>query len=492
MTISKSISTFIFTVSALLVSGALISGCYSAKAADADSRNAAMPGIHPETVSGQEAPAIAFSGEDKSGGDADKAGSGDRSNDSADVEESEEIDSGKQSALDAALELTETSREYLAGGELDNALESLDQAYALTLQVDPGDDSKLIRQKEEIRFTISRSILELYSSRYIARNGSRNAIPLTINTHVELEIERFKKQERASFIEAYKRSRSYRGEIVRALKDAGLPEELSWIPLIVSGFRPETLSRSRALGLWQFIPSTGYKFGLMRNEWLDERMDPAKSTFAAIAYLKELYSIFGDWAPVLAAYDYGEGAIMNVIRQHKINYFDNFWVLYDRLPYDTVRNYPRFLAVLAILKDPLHYGIVLEEGEEPRRYDVVTVEKQVHLKSVAEALQVSFEELAALNPELRRDVTPGVPYPLKVHQGMGGILLSGLDTIPVWTAPQRAYLFHRVRRGETLSLLALRYRTSIRAIAQLNRIRPNSYLRVGQKLKINLAGKHRR
>jgi membrane-bound lytic murein transglycosylase D len=116
----------------------------------------------------------------------------------------------------------------------------------------------------------------------------------------------FQTVEREFFLESYQRSGRYREQFARTIRDAGMPEDLAWLPLIESGFKVKALSRARALGLWQFIPSTGYKFGLKRNDWVDERLDPEKSTMAAIAYMKELHQIFGDWATVLAAYNCGE------------------------------------------------------------------------------------------------------------------------------------------------------------------------------------------
>jgi membrane-bound lytic murein transglycosylase D len=221
-----------------------------------------------------------------------------------------------QTVLDDALELCQVSQEFWQKGELENAVDALDQAYALILGVDATDQPKLIQQKEDLRFMISKRILEIYASRNIVVNGNHDAIPLVMNNHVQAEIKRFTiGSERKFFKQAYQRSGRYRPQIVAALREAGLPEELSWLPLIESGFKVNALSRSRALGLWQFIPSTGYKFGLKRDKFIDERMDPVKSTTAAIGYLKELHGIFGDWSTVLAAYNCGEGRVLRVCPQ---------------------------------------------------------------------------------------------------------------------------------------------------------------------------------
>jgi len=192
-----------------------------------------------------------------------------------------------QPILDNALEFCQAAQEFWQKGELENALEALDRAYALILDIDTYDKPKLIQQKEDLRFLISKRILEIYASRNIVVNGNHNAIPMVMNKHIQNEIDLFTKgKEKNYFIESYRRSGMFRPRIVQALEAAGLPVELSWLPLIESGFKVRALSRARALGLWQFIPSTGYKFGLKRDKFIDERLDPVKSTNAAIEYLK--------------------------------------------------------------------------------------------------------------------------------------------------------------------------------------------------------------
>jgi membrane-bound lytic murein transglycosylase D len=394
-----------------------------------------------------------------------------------------------QTDLDEALELCELSQDYWQQGELENAVEALDRAYALILSVDTSDQPKLIQQKEDLRFMISKRILEIYASRNIVVNGNHNAIPVVVNRHVQAEINRFTTgSERRFFIESLKRSGRYRDRIVSALKDAGLPEELSWLPLIESGFKTHALSRSRALGLWQFIPSTGYKFGLHRNKFIDERMDPAKATRAAIDYLKELHSMFGDWSTVLAAYNCGEGRVLRVIRSQNVNYLDNFWDLYERLPRETARYVPRFLATLHVLNNLEKYGMDQVVVDRPLEFELVIVNKQVSLGNVAKSIGVSETALKDLNPELRYKILPGDSYSLRVPPGRGEMLLAQLDRIPVSRPPQRAYAYHRVRHGETLSVIARRYRTSVGSIMRANNLRRSNYIVAGKRLKIPQRG----
>ncbi|MGD9045889.1 MAG: LysM peptidoglycan-binding domain-containing protein [Desulfobacterales bacterium] len=394
-----------------------------------------------------------------------------------------------QSLLDEALDLCQVSQDFWQNGELENALDALDQAYALILSADTSNHTKSIQQKEDLRFMISKRILEIYASRNIVVNGSYNAIPRIMNKHVQAEINHFTQgREKSFFIEAYKRSGRYRPHIVPALKEAGLPEELSWLPLIESGFKVKALSRSRALGLWQFIPSTGYKFGLKRDKLIDERMDPIKSTRAAIDYLKELHAIFGDWTTVLAAYNCGEGRVLNVIRRQNVNYLDNFWDLYERLPRETARYVPRFLATLHILDQPEKYGLNLAEVDRPIEHETVTITKQVHLKDVARSIGVEEKALRELNPELRYKISPQDGYPLRVPVYKGDVLMAKLDQIPVSSPPTRAYVYHRVRPGESLSLIAKKYRSSVARIMRANNLRRSNYIVAGRLLKIPQRG----
>ena len=404
------------------------------------------------------------------------------------VETSEAGPKHEQSSLDEALDFCEVAQAYWQKGELENALEALDKAYSLILVVDDNDDAKLNQQKDDLRYTISKRILEIYASRNIVVNGNHNEIPLEMNRHVEAEIKRFTNGEKQFFIEAYQRSGLYRSYIVSALEKAGLPKELSWLPLIESGFKAKALSRARALGLWQFIPSTGYKFGLKRNNFIDERIDFIKATQAAIAYLKELHSIFGDWATVLAAYNCGEGRVLQVIREQNINYLDDFWDLYERLPMETARYVPRFFATLHMVKNPEKYGLEKVECEPALAFDEIEVQRQVNLKSVSQATGIDLTALKTLNPELRYQILPPEPYKLRIPVDHAEIAAAEIEAIPTAQLPHHAYVYHRVRSGETLSTIARHYHTSVARIMRANNLRRSYFIRAGWKLKIPQRG----
>lgn len=409
-----------------------------------------------------------------------------------DVEENVDPDKKKSSpqkkseeAMDEALDYCQMAQELWQNGELDNAIEALDQAYSLILSVDPNDNEALTQQKEDIRFTISKRILEIYASRNLAVNGNHNAIPMEMNSHIQAEINLFTTGvEKNFFIESYRRSGSFHPKIVEMLKQAGIPIELSWIPLIESGFKVNALSKARALGLWQFIPSTGYKFGLKRDLFIDERLDPVKSTEAGIAYLKELHQMFGDWSTVLAAYNCGEGRVLRVIRDQSVNYLDNFWDLYQRLPRETARYVPRFIATLHILSNPAKYGLDNVDFETPLEYESVEVIKQVHIKDIAKEICVDETQLRRLNPELRIGMLPPYKYLLNVPKGKGEELLAKIDAIPLSTTkPHVSVAYHKVKRGETLSIIARRYRVSVQSLLRANKMRKQTLV-AGKMIKI--------
>jgi membrane-bound lytic murein transglycosylase D len=377
-------------------------------------------------------------------------------------------------------------------GLVDEAFAALDAAYELMAAVDVEVDPLRAQEKEDLRRLISRRVVEIYASRPTAAGDLEGSIPLEINEHVQREILSFSGPERQFFLDAYARSGLYRPMILDELRAAGLPLELAWMPIVESGFKVRAYSSARALGMWQFIPSTGYRFGLERSNWIDERMDPYKSTKAAIAYLTELHGLFGDWLTALAAYNCGEHLVLRLLSSQPVSYFDHFWDLYLRLPHETRRYVPRFLAVRAILEDPAAYGFTLPEPLAPPELDIVRTERTADLGELERRLQLADGTIKGLNPELRRNATPPEAYDVKVPRGMTQQVAEVIAQLPhrVLTADvapassARGGSSHRVRRGETLSKVASRYGTTVDALVALNGLQSADRIWPGQTLRV--------
>jgi len=392
---------------------------------------------------------------------------------------------GAEGQLADALEAYESSEVFWQQGGFDDAFAALDRAYELMAAVPMNGDPAVNQEKDNLRRLISHRLVEIYASLQTTVGDMDRSIPLTVNDDVRAEIARFQGPERQFFLDSYSRSGLYRPMMLEALRKAGLPEQLSWLPLVESGFKARAFSSARALGLWQFISSTGYRYDLRRTPWVDQRMDPEAATAAAIGYLTDLHGLFGDWLTALAAYNCGENAVFRVIQRQPVAYFDRFWDLYQQLPRETRRYVPRFLAVLAILDDPAAYGF--DDLPEPlpavpvERY---TVERALKLEALNDALSLPKGTLEGLNPELRLSATPPDPYALRVPAGTAASLAERIAALPEWAPAAQAITTHRVRRGDTLSRVAARYGTSVDQIMQLNHLRSAHRIFPGQQLQV--------
>jgi membrane-bound lytic murein transglycosylase D len=383
-----------------------------------------------------------------------------------------------------ALDLCQAAEAALERGDAPAAIEALDRAYETLLTL-PGDDASLQAQ-DDLRRLVADLLHRAYRphARAAGAPALDLALPLTDNEHVQREIRSFTGPERDVFIEAYRRSGLYRPMILAKLKEHGLPSQLSWLPLVESAFKVRALSHAGALGLWQFIRSTGQRYGLSRDEWIDLRLDPERATDAALAYLADLHAAFGDWPKALAAYNCGEAGVARRQRGTNGDYQD-FWDLYERLPLETRRYVPRFIATLMILEDPARYGLTLPEPlAPPAAPPTVTIARAVDLDKLDAALGLDKGTLRELNPALRSGATPPRAYELAVPEGAQERVAAAAQGLPEFKRPVHSADTHRVRSGETLGLIARRYRTSVRAIVALNGLRNAHRLRLGQVLRI--------
>jgi membrane-bound lytic murein transglycosylase D len=289
------------------------------------------------------------------------------------------------------------------------------------------------------------------------------------------------KREKKSFAERLKRAGKYIDEIARILVENDIPPELSYLPLIESGFKTHAYSPKRAAGPWQFIPATAKKYGLKIDWWVDERRDPIKSTLAAAKYLRDLYNRYGDWNLALAAYNAGEGRIDRAIRMIRKK---NYWrIRQTKFINRETKNYvPSFIAATAIALEPERFGFSDIETHEPLRYDLVEITTPIDLAVVASFTGSTISEIKALNPELRRWCTPPnvSTYTLRIPKGTKDMFLANLSRAD---EDDLFYVkLHRVKPGDTVGKIARQLGTSIQAIIELNSLGKDALIVAGRTL----------
>ena len=415
-------------------------------------------------------------------------------NGEAQAEKNGESDKEASALLEEGFAAYQEALAAIDRGDLDAALTKLDEAYEFIPKIKIPADSLLLQQKNDLRILIAQRVQQVYASSQkinVPRttvSSINNSIPLVENQWVSKEIASFQGGEKAWFLEAYKRSGLYKDMITDELRRAGLPEQLSLLPIIESWFRVRALSTARALGMWQFISSTGYRYGLKRDKYVDERMDPVKATKAAIQYLSDLHAMFGDWTTALAAYNCGEGFVQRVISAQRINYLDNFWDLFNYLPWQTARYVPRFIAALMIVGDPGKFGFELPAPDPPLKFETVRVNTPVKLSALAQPLGLDPLILTILNPELRFDSTPNYEYDLRVPDGYGEKCLACMATLPQYVPPDIITDRYRILKGDTLGAIARKFHTSVDALMRLNGLQSRTLIREGQVLRIPVSG----
>lgn len=314
-------------------------------------------------------------------------------------------------------------------------------------------------------------------------------LPSVTNKDVEWFIDYFQGRGRATFKRWLERSNKYTPMIREILKAEGLPEDLIYLAMIESGFSPTARSNKKAVGVWQFIPWTGKRYGLRIDWWIDERQDTEKATHAAAEYLRDLYERFDSWYLAMAGYNAGEGRIARGLRKHKV---DNFWDLasHKRTLKRETRNYvPKFLAAMIIAKDPKKYGFTEIDYNAPISYRRVNIPQPTDIKVIAKAAGTTIRELKSLNPELKRWFTPpnDTNYTIKIPAESVDIFKENMALIPT---PERVnFLRHKVKRGESLWEISRRYRTSIKPILYLNNLRSARFIREGSTLVIPIRSK---
>jgi len=306
--------------------------------------------------------------------------------------------------------------------------------------------------------------------------------PIEDHERVERLLDYYTGSGRKMFGSWLERAGRYIPKIQMIFASEGLPLDLAYLAMIESGFNDKAYSWANAAGPWQFIESTGRLYGLKNNWWQDERCDIEKSTRAAAAHLKYLYRRFdGNWYLAVAAYNAGGGKVHKAVKERKS---DDFWDLTEgKVLREETRNYlPKLLATLKIVKNLKEYGFGDLDFYEPLEYETVTVPTSTDLEIISKFCDADYDEIKALNPELKRWSTPPGEknYQLRVPWGTAEQFNQSYAKLP---ADQRArYHRHQIKSGDTLRALARKYRIQVDDIISLNNIRNPRALKVGSDL----------
>jgi membrane-bound lytic murein transglycosylase D len=287
-----------------------------------------------------------------------------------------------------------------------------------------------------------------------------------------------------------------------------LPIELKYLPVIESALNPSAVSRRGASGLWQFMIKTGKRYGLESNSLVDERRDPIKSTWAAVYYLKDLYNIYHDWNLVIAAYNCGPGNVNKAIRRSGGQ--TDYWSIYPHLPRETRGYVPAFIAVNYVMNYYNEHNICPVEVDISTDSDTLHINQQLHFEQIMGICDISLEQIRNLNPQYKKDIIPGgKTYTLRLPYDKISAFIDNQDTIythrinelfsnrAVVTASTATratdgrnsnasiskVTYHKIKNGESLSVIARKYQVSVNDLKKWNNLRNNN-ITAGKQLKI--------
>lgn len=324
-------------------------------------------------------------------------------------------------------------------------------------------------------------------------------IQLPYNSIVKGYINRYTSSRYGTISRILGMSQYYFPIIEEELLREGLPVELRALPIIESALSPTAVSPMGAVGLWQFMPTTGKSYGLEINSLVDERRDPYRATQAACRYLKDLFAIYNDWSLAIAAYNCGPGNVNKAIARSGGK---NFWEIYDYLPRETRGYVPAFIGASYAYAYHRQHGIEPTEAPIPLSVDTVRINKLMHLGQISSTIDLPIETLRQLNPQYKLDIIPATtkPYTLILPQRY---VMQYIAHEPEIQAKDSMYLkeyinpanidkkrqersgsVYVVKKGDTLGAIARRYRVTTAQIMRWNKLKSAHKLRIGQRLRI--------
>ena len=281
------------------------------------------------------------------------------------------------------------------------------------------------------------------------------------------------------------RARRYLYYITGEVERRGMPSEIALLPMIESAFNPGAYSVSRASGIWQFMPSTGKKFGMQQNWWYDGRRDIIGATNGALDYLQKLHDMFGEWDLALAAYNCGEGAVMRAQAHNRKRGLPTNYASLKLLK--ETRNYvPKLMAIKNIIADPARFGLVLPGIRNEPYFTTVATTKHIDVKLAAQLADISEEEFTALNPGHNRPV---------ILQGNSDLILLPKDKVETFRAnlgsyakPLVSWQSYQPKKGERLDKLAPRFGLSVENLKSVNGLSSRGNISTGQTLLVPIFG----
>lgn len=361
-------------------------------------------------------------------------------------------------------------------------------------------DEETITIPEEFSFSAaSVDYTSTLASDILKKITERNKIPhylipgVTEEELARPEVEKFRNlymsEKWSSLLKAYLESAmEYRLYVRKAIADNELPEYLEYLPVVESNYKTNAKSKSGAIGMWQFMENSVYPF-LTLNDFVDERLDPWKSTDAALKKLIDNYKTFDDWYIAIAAYNCGAGAMKRILKKAEEK---DFWYLLDHklLPNQTAEYVPKLIAIADLAINAEYYGIDIPshneeyeilENEKNGLYDYLTVNKAYSISQLATEMRIDLNELKRLNPSFTRGMThPAKTSSIRLPLGMQQ---SGEDAIAKLDPIEFPFTY-KVVAGDSLWSISRKYKVSVQSICDINNIKENDILKIGKTLYI--------
>lgn len=321
-----------------------------------------------------------------------------------------------------------------------------------------------------------------------------HAVPLNYNSHVQKYIDIYlsRKEEMGKILGL---SKYYFPIFEKNLKEVGIPEEIKFISIIESALNPNAISKSGAVGPWQFMYTTAKGYGLTMNNYVDERKDPVQASYAAALYFKDAYSKLGDWLLAIAAYNCGTGAVTRAVA--RAGGHANFWEIRSFLPKETQNYVPAFIATAYVMNYYMKHDIYPAATDFNILTDIIEVDKIISLASIAKAGDLNLKELNILNPCYKKQIINGTANSPKrlVIPAVDKLAYTSLYNLLNPAEPQivqanykeevilSSSAYHEVGADESLLLIANRYGVEVQDLIVWNNLK-SEILVPGQSLRV--------